>query len=142
MLMSYDMYHRGTRRLTDDADWRAMLKFQFYGTQLPVSATPWSPSESADEDFFRHARRLDDLPAELCSAEMLPEGLRSVEAAAAALVARRDGPDEGRMRAAYALAALSRSGDDDAAAAALCNVLCDGAHDGDGSGHRPYGFVK
>ena len=43
------------------------------------------------------------------------------------------------MRAAYALAALSRSGDD-AAVQALCSVLCDDAHDGEGSGHRPYGF--
>ena len=129
VLMSYDMYHRGTRRLADDADWRAMLKFQFYGTELPVSVTPWAPGESGDAGFFRHARRLDDLPAELCSPELLPAGLQRAEDAAVALVARRGGTDEGRMEAAYALAALSRGGDR-AAVDALCSVLCDGTHDG------------
>jgi hypothetical protein len=39
VMMAYDVYHRGCRRLDELADWRAMYKFQFFSTEARTSAT-------------------------------------------------------------------------------------------------------
>ena len=49
VLMAYDVYHRGCRRMNDSADWRAMYKFQFFSTE--ARAEPSWDNKSAELNF-------------------------------------------------------------------------------------------
>ena len=119
VMMAYDVYHRGTRRRDDVADWRAMLKFQFVATGSRFEPS-WNHDPSDDAAFVvpemmdgRHsvvwdsmldfcAGRVDDAPV-----TPLPSDLPQTAAEACAMM--HGGTMEAdRMGAAYTLARMVR----------------------------------
>eukprot|EP01052_Picozoa_sp_SAG31_P005515 SAG31_NODE_243_length_19342_cov_12.906459_18_plen_496_part_00 len=111
LLMSYDMFHRGTRQLHSDCC-RAMLKFQFYSTEHRVAPSWNSGSRSVGvakamesglgpTDFISSVI-LAELRGDGLSVDMwLPAELRTVDSAASIL--RACDTEARRMNAAYAL---------------------------------------
>ena len=53
ILMHYDIFHRATRRIPDDANvpWRAMLKFQYVRTTEPMEPS-WDSTAGAEANPF------------------------------------------------------------------------------------------
>jgi hypothetical protein len=119
VMMAYDVYHRGSRRRDDVADWRAMLKFQFVATGSRFQPS-WNHDESDDAAFAvpsgmdgRHsvvwdsmldfcAGRLEDAPL-----TPIPSDLPQTAAEACAML-HSGSMEADRMGAAYTLARMVR----------------------------------
>lgn len=151
VLMSYDMFHRGTRRLAEEADWRCMLKFQFYATEhrtLPSWDAGGAEEQQRGSDACDVAEKdvVSSSILEFLSGGSSGSAIRKLpielSTAAAAGAALRAGETEAdRMTAAYALAQLSCSGQTDAVETLSSALQEQGSRRAaGGQALRPYGF--
>lgn len=150
VLMAYDVYHRGSRRRDDVADWRAMLKFQFVATGSRFQPS-WNHDESDDAVFDvpsnmdgRHsvvwdsmldfcAGRIDDAPP-----TPIPSDLPQTAAEACAML--HGGLMEAdRMGAAYVLARMVREVAGESESTAALKVLVETMASTDGEKVLPIG---
>ena len=132
VLMAYDVYHRGCRRMNDSADWRAMYKFQFFSTEARTEPT-WN-NQSDDLSFDTHAfpgrqtvvwdsmldmvmGRSADTPAVPLPSDVAPEPH------AAAKMLHSGASEADRTGAAYTLGRLARGLEGPATAAAALGEL-------------------
>lgn len=150
VMMAYDVYHRGSRRRDDVADWRAMLKFQFVATGSRFQPS-WNHDESDDASFDvpsnmdgRHsvvwdsmldfcAGRLEDTPI-----TPIPSDLPQTAAEACAML-HSGSMEADRMGAAYTLARMVRGASGESESNAALKLLMETMASAEGEEVLPIG---